>query len=676
MVLLVLLACADTSLPPESPPDRPAPADPTETPATPTSGLTLSRPDIVFNLVAGAGADDTAAISVTGSMDALAGLSVETHYAAAGEAAWLAVELDRSAKPITLRVRTRARSLQAGTHAATVRLTAPNTAPDSLTITARVMTGTAIGLNAARICFTTKFNDGSLPRDDVRVTSVDGSPIDGLTAAIEYDAGQPGGWLATSFDGTSAPTRLRLRGTPGALPVGTYNATVLVAAAGAGNSPVPIRVTLTVNPAGPQPGERSVLNIRPTFEGPSYTGVASVQGTSNGGASYDIYCLAGASCSVVLENGIGSVRLFTYAYGGVTQLRWDGACAGNHIGFCTVDFTTPGTTKEVTAVFGAMPAGVGFTLRGAGSGSINSGGAPLNCGPVATNVFCTGTLSPGVGTFTFTPVPATGSLFAGWQLEAVDGNDSLVASCHGMTIPCTFSLASGGHSVGGFASFVPVSATGDHLIIVPAILGVARYGQGIAISEQRLLGPMPPASGTITGPGIDCRINNGVVTGDCEEPMSPGAEIRLLRTPAPGVSCTATPQTEQPGDCETIVTGQQGDLVVNAEFFVQLNSVRIHMRGTGTGVASGAGTCFLLDDRESEVGPIPIGEKGRCFFGRLGAGEHVFRAEPLLSHPGTDFVSWSGDCDANSGRPADFCVVTLTGGGHEVNITATFARRP
>lgn len=164
MVLLVLLACADTSLPPESPPDRPAPADPTETPATPTSGLTLSRPDIVFNLVAGAGADDTAAISVTGSMDALAGLSVETHYAAAGEAAWLAVELDRSAKPITLRVRTRARSLQAGTHAATVRLTAPNTAPDSLTITARVMTGTAIGLNAARICFTTKFNDGSLPR--------------------------------------------------------------------------------------------------------------------------------------------------------------------------------------------------------------------------------------------------------------------------------------------------------------------------------------------------------------------------------------------------------------------------------------------------------------------------------------------------------------------------------
>ncbi len=100
MVLLVLLACADTSLPPESPPDRPAPADPTETPATPTSGLTLSRPDIVFNLVAGAGADDTAAISVTGSMDALAGLSVETHYAAAGEAAWLAVELDRSAKPM------------------------------------------------------------------------------------------------------------------------------------------------------------------------------------------------------------------------------------------------------------------------------------------------------------------------------------------------------------------------------------------------------------------------------------------------------------------------------------------------------------------------------------------------------------------------------------------------
>ncbi len=160
--------------------------------------------------------------------------------------------------------------MPAGDYIATVELKATGAAAESVTVTRRVVAGAAIGLNASKICFTTTLGD-TTHRDDVRVTSIDGSVIDGLTATIVYDAGQPTGWLSDSFNVTTAPARLWLKGAPGTLPAGTYTATVLVASPKAGNSPVPIRVTMTINQGA------GTLHVVIRREG-NYVGKAKVYG--------------------------------------------------------------------------------------------------------------------------------------------------------------------------------------------------------------------------------------------------------------------------------------------------------------------------------------------------------------------------------------------------------------
>ncbi|MBP2646994.1 MAG: hypothetical protein H6Q77_618, partial [Gemmatimonadetes bacterium] len=253
----VLLASAwacdsDSPVSPSSSPTPPVPSSPAPRPATPSgpgsAKLTLSRPDVVFNAVAGATRLDSAAVSITAtSANAVTELRAITRYADGQPNGWLTAALDHSTLPATLTLSARTTPLQPGEYAATVELKAPGAAAESVTVTTRVMSGPSIGLNAARICFTTTLGD-TTHRDDVRVTSVDGSVISGLTRTIQHDAGQPTGWLSAEFDADVTPTRLRLLGQPAQLPVGSYTATVFVASPNAGNSPVPIRVTMTISP--------------------------------------------------------------------------------------------------------------------------------------------------------------------------------------------------------------------------------------------------------------------------------------------------------------------------------------------------------------------------------------------------------------------------------------------
>src|SRR4029077_9933410 len=109
--------------------------------------------------------------------NAVTELRATTRFAAGQPAGWLTAALDHSTLPATLTLTTGQTPLAPGEYTATVELKAIGAAAESVTVTRRVVAGAAIGLNASKICFTTTLGD-TAHRDDVLVTSIDGSVID------------------------------------------------------------------------------------------------------------------------------------------------------------------------------------------------------------------------------------------------------------------------------------------------------------------------------------------------------------------------------------------------------------------------------------------------------------------------------------------------------------------
>ena len=83
----------------------------------------------------------------------------------------------------------------------------------------------------------------------VEVTNAGGGTLSALSGSVAYAPGEPTGWLIATLSGTTAPADLTLEAATGALPSGSYDATVAVAAGGAGNSPQLVAVSFEVAPA-------------------------------------------------------------------------------------------------------------------------------------------------------------------------------------------------------------------------------------------------------------------------------------------------------------------------------------------------------------------------------------------------------------------------------------------
>ena len=254
VLLVSLVGCADENpLSPSPSPVPSGPVTPSPKPAPPTTPgsvkLTLSRTDVVFNAMAGTALRDSATVAVTAaSGEEVSDLRAIVASDQGKPADWLAVELDQTTLPANLSLRAKSPSLPPGEYTATVRLAAPGAAPESLSVTAHVATGPGIGLSATKICFTPTISGPDARPDGAQITSLDGSPIDGLTAAVTYDPGQPTGWLSTSFTAPSAPAKLYTTSHMGGMPPGTYHATVQVCSTTPGMAPVSISVTLQVRP--------------------------------------------------------------------------------------------------------------------------------------------------------------------------------------------------------------------------------------------------------------------------------------------------------------------------------------------------------------------------------------------------------------------------------------------
>ena len=553
VLLVSLVACADdTPVAPSAPSLPNSPTSPAPRPAPPgapaAARLELSRTNVVFNAMVGATLSDTASITVSGpSAEALSGLRAVLRYNPQHQD-WLEVAVDHSDPTTRLILRARSTPLPPGEYVASVQLLAPGAAPESLSVVARVATGKGIGINAAEICFTPTRTGPNARPDDVRITSLDGSPIDGLTATVIYDPGQPTGWLLASLTASSAPARLWLSSNMGVIPAGKYHATVQVASTTAGVAPVSIRVTLEVRPLqqakltltlatvglggagngrltaagidcvlanGVQSGDceeayapgtvvhvavlpssgqvfyylsgcpsggpcgPDAFNVAMTeqerrvdggFGAPPSTILAHIdwEGAAFGGVGiiegpHGLRCPD--DCSALLDGGVGDYAFTAiYAEYGAVFLRWEGACTGS--GGCTVTFDAPGTTREVTAVFGTRPSHVSFVLRGDGaSGSVTvspaitgNNGIPFSCTLVAgvAQPGCSGTLAGAVGPLTLTAIPAAGSVFKGWEVTAWDPYDDTRSTCADPTsTTCVLTFTHGNSIIDGYVNFGP-----------------------------------------------------------------------------------------------------------------------------------------------------------------------------------------------------------------------------
>jgi hypothetical protein len=201
----------------------------------------------------------------------------------------------------------------------------------------------------------------------------------------------------------------------------------------------------------------STLNVSVRWEGPENGGVAYVDGP------YGLRCEGGAGCSAVLPGGVGDFPLAAYGEYGGRFLRWEGPCTGP-VGGCTVHFDTPGTTKNVTAVFHTAPSVVALQLRGDGaSGSVTVsptlrglGSSSFVCNLVqgVAQPGCRGELEAGAGTLTLTATPAAGSHFAGWEVTAYDPyTDTRTTCAEPLSTTCVLAFVHGESTLEGYVNF-------------------------------------------------------------------------------------------------------------------------------------------------------------------------------------------------------------------------------
>ncbi len=196
---------------------------------------------------------------------------------------------------------------------------------------------------------------------------------------------------------------------------------------------------------------------------------------------------------------------------------------------------------------------------GMGRGRVVSVPAGIDCEVRAGSVAgtCT-TRFPFDAAVTLQATPATGSRQGAWG-----------ASCAGTSSSCAFTATAGREVRIGFLAErrVVIQSAGD-------------------------------GHGTVTGGGLACQVDGGVVSGRCDVPMAEGATVVLQANEGDAVGTTAGSRFDRWGGAcataaalECALTAGDGDLVATIAFQAP-RTVTVQVDGTGDGaVASGSESC-------------------------------------------------------------------------------------
>jgi hypothetical protein len=218
----------------------------------PASVLVLSRSSVPIAGQANGPLPGTQTVSITNSGGGtINGIAPGTITYSAGASGWLAASVTSATTPATLTLTTTSTALAVGNYSATVPVTSTTNGvtPLNVTVTYTVSAAPvppAINLSGTSASFNAT-SGGSIPSSQqITITNGGGGTLSGLTAPISYTSGS--GWLTATLGSATAPATLTLQPSS-VLGVGTYQATVAVTSAGAGNSPQNVTVTYTVTAA-------------------------------------------------------------------------------------------------------------------------------------------------------------------------------------------------------------------------------------------------------------------------------------------------------------------------------------------------------------------------------------------------------------------------------------------
>ena len=259
-----------------------------------------------------------------GGGGSLTGLSLgATQYGTGQPAGWLLARLSGTQAPTQIDLTLGNTTLPLGTYTATLPVLSslPGVPSVAMAITLTVVNSPLIVVAPTSLTFTS--TGGANPVAGlVGITNGGGVALTGLSATVTYAAGQPAGWLVTSFAGgsTTAPASLVAQPIVLTLPVGVYAATVTL---NAPNTPaVTVPVSLTVagaiqlsTPAVVLLGTEGVGTFAPAF--PTVTSAHSrpVIGLTSSvltpGATWVLSSLSGTTTPATLQIGATGVATST-----------------------------------------------------------------------------------------------------------------------------------------------------------------------------------------------------------------------------------------------------------------------------------------------------------------------------------------------------------------------------
>lgn len=213
------------------------------------AAIRLSQNQLTILAPLGGGAQSRTIQVSNGGGGTLSGLSLgPVTYGAGQPTGWLLGQLSAVQAPADISITAPQTALAPGTYTASfeVRSSLAGVAPAVVTVTLTVAQAGVITATPATVQLNSPNGLNPTPVN-VAISNTGGGNLTGLVATISYPAGQPAGWLSTSFAGlvTSAPATLVVQAQVGALSVGTYTATITLSSPDAPATRT-IPVTLTI----------------------------------------------------------------------------------------------------------------------------------------------------------------------------------------------------------------------------------------------------------------------------------------------------------------------------------------------------------------------------------------------------------------------------------------------